>query len=192
MMLAGRNRSVLFALETGSTAAIVCRAALSLISLSIFMSCQTRSDEIKQADSTPVQQSAIDTIARTEIHEEKASISLVWLLDFDNKRKKRNTRSGKLHPTVDHVITALNASYPGILLEKISLGHDTLYTEIKDSRYLCEGMGTSGAGFYIADAVLNLTSADSVRFVKIDFEEGSHASPGIWRKEDFDEYKEIK
>jgi hypothetical protein len=52
-------------------------------------------------------------------------------------------------------------------------------------------MGTGGATFYLAETVINLTSVNNVRFVKIDFEEGSHASPDIWSKEDFSDYEEI-
>ena len=90
------------------------------------------------------------------------------------------------------LIKGLNQSYPKIQLDKIKISNDTLYTEIKDSYYLGESIGSYGANAYIADAVINLTSIQNIRYVKIDFEDGSHISPGTWSKEEFENYTETK
>jgi hypothetical protein len=53
-------------------------------------------------------------------------------------------------------------------------------------------MGTSGAAQYLAEVIINLTSVNKIKYVKIDFDEGSHATPGIWSAKDFNYYKEIR
>jgi hypothetical protein len=168
------------------------RPLIKLITFFILSSCDSRSDTINKVDATPIQKSLVDTAAVAHYDDPNTSFLLVWQVDFDNKLKKKNPNFREDYLNADSLIKGLNTRFPNILLEKIKLSHDTLYTEIRDSHYLCERMGTSGATFYLAEAVINLTSVNNVRFVKIDFEEGSHASPDIWSKEDFSDYEEIK
>ncbi|RYF84325.1 MAG: hypothetical protein EON98_09525 [Chitinophagaceae bacterium] len=82
--------------------------------------------------------------------------------------------------------------YPNIRLEKVKQSNDTLYTQIKNANYLTEQMGSAGSEQYIAQAVLNLTSAPGVKYVRIDFEVGSHAMPDVWSKENFKDFKEVE
>jgi hypothetical protein len=79
-----------------------------------------------------------------------------------------------------------------IVLEKIKISGDTIYTIIKDSKYLTDGIGTTGAEVYLADVVLNLTEVPGIKYVNIDLEEGSHMQPGTWNKENFVKYKTIQ
>lgn len=92
--------------------------------------------------------------------------------------------------TVEGVIAALNAEYPAVRLEKQRQAGDTLFTTIRDALVLTDQMGTTGAGNYLAKAVVNLTSVAGIRYVSMDFEEGSHAGPGIYIREDFKRYFE--
>jgi len=116
----------------------------------------------------------------------------VWQVDYEHKTKKKNPKFRDGYFNVDNLIKGLNQSYPKIQLDKIKISNDTLYTEIKDSYYLGESIGSYGANAYIADAVINLTSIQNIRYVKIDFEDGSHISPGTWSKEEFENYTETK
>lgn len=115
----------------------------------------------------------------------------VWQLDFDHKTKKINPNFKKQLLNVDTIIKGLNELYPNIKIEKVKIGHDTLYTEINNSQYLTEQLGSSGAEFYLAEAVTNLTSVKGVKYVNIHFNEGSHASPGVWSLHDFSDYKAV-
>ena len=106
--------------------------------------------------------------------------------------KKRNLKFKTEYLNVDTLIKGFNELYPNIKLDKVKMSGDTLFTKIIDSEYLAERMGTSGAALYLADVIINLTSVEGVKYVKIDFDEGSHASPGIWSAKDFSDYKEIR
>lgn len=114
----------------------------------------------------------------------------IWQVDSDNKSLKKNPALHPSYYSVDTLIMGLNHRYPQILLEKKSLGHDTLYTEIKNAAYLTNQMGSAGSENYIAQVVLNLTAVEGIRYVRIDFEEGSHAAPDVWSRQAFAGYKE--
>lgn len=120
------------------------------------------------------------------------TILYVWSVDFENKTKTKNPKFKSDYLSIDTLIKGLNELYPNIRLDKVKISNDTLFTKILDSEYLGERIGTSGAALYIAEAVINLTSIDKIKYVKIEFDEGSHASPGIWSANDFGDYKVIR
>ncbi len=116
----------------------------------------------------------------------------IWEVDTDAKTLKKNP---SLHPSfysVDTLLMGLNERYPQILLEKKRLGHDTLYTQIKNAAYFTNQMGSAGSEEYIAQVVLNLTSVKGINHVRIDFEEGSHAAPDVFSRQAFAGYKEVQ
>lgn len=118
-------------------------------------------------------------------------IPFVWLINFDKKTKTRNPEFKEEYLNVDTLINGLNQIYPNIILDKIKISGDTLFTEIKDSEYLGERIGSYGAFAYIADVVINLTSVQNINFVQIDFEDGSHISHGTWSKMDYSNYTQV-
>lgn len=135
-----------------------------------------------------------DTWQATELETAPAEKEqyFIWDVDTDTKTLKKNPF---LHPSfysVDTLLMGLNERYPKILLEKKSLGHDTLYTEVKNAAYLTNQMGSAGSEEYIAQVVLNLTSVQGINHVRIDFEEGSHASPDVFSRKAFADYKEVE
>lgn len=119
-------------------------------------------------------------------------IPYVWIINFEKKTKKRNAGFRESFLNVDTLINGLNILYPNIALTKIKIIGDTLFTEIKDSYYLGERMGSSGASAYIADVIINLTSVKNINFVNIDLDPGSHISPGTWGKREYRNYKEVR
>lgn len=116
----------------------------------------------------------------------------IYEVDSDSKTLKKNPALHPSYYSVDTLIMGLNERYPQILLEKKRQGHDTLYTEIKNAAYLTNQMGSAGPENYIAQVVLNLTAVQGINHVRIDFEEGSHASPDVWSREAFSGYKEVQ
>lgn len=135
--------------------------------------------ELKEAELTPEQVAGIKTQY------------FVWEIDADKKTIRKNPFLQPHYFNVDTLIAGLNAIYPEVLLSKKGMGHDTLYTEIKNAAYLTERMGSLGAEQYIAQAILNLTAIDGVKYVRIDFKEGSHAAPDVWSRERFADYQEV-
>jgi hypothetical protein len=163
-----------------------------LISFFLF-SCET--NPIKSypeiADSAKQKISADTTVSTLKNDGSEISLEMPWLVDSDKKTKTKNPKFKQEYLNVDRLISALNQIHPNIILDKINISGDTLFTEIRDSEYLGERIGSYGAFAYIAEVVINLTSVKNINFVKIDFEDGSHISPGTWSKKEYLNYKEV-
>ncbi len=116
----------------------------------------------------------------------------IWDIDFDNKAITKSADFSDANLSIDSIIKGLNLKYRDVPLKKINVSHDTLYTRILDSEYLAERMGSTGSAYYFAEAVINLTTVPGVNFVKMDFTEGSHASPGIFSRKNYSGFKVIE
>lgn len=112
--------------------------------------------------------------------------NLLWTVDINSKSLKKPKSS--MTPVLGTVINSLNAQYPEIQLINPVMGHDTLIMKIPNSDYLTNQIGSSGAAQYLAQAIINLTSVPGVKYVKLNFVMGSHASPGVWDRSDFPGY----
>jgi len=88
--------------------------------------------------------------------------------------------------TSQAVIDFLNSKNQFIQIQFIKTSGDTLYAKIPDATYLTQQMGSSGPTIFFAEAVYNLTEIPGIRFVNFDFEEGDHASPGVFDRSTFD------
>ena len=172
------------------------RPFVLILSFLFFTSCNDSSTEYKPVDKVTARQfisnDSSQNVVTVDTPKNAGTLLYVWLVDFDNKTKKKNPKFKNEYLNVDTLIKGLNKLYPNITLEKVKISGDTLFAKILDSEYLGERMGTSGAALYLADVIINLTSVDKIKYVKIDFEEGSHATPGIWSAKDFSDYKEIR
>ncbi|WP_162944956.1 hypothetical protein [Flavisolibacter nicotianae] len=166
-----------------------------LLALPVLLwACGNKADKTAANDSSKTVVGEQDTtdVPESELPPTDRQSYYIWMADTEAKTKKQNP---VVHPSfynVDTLITGLNEMYPQIRLEKSRIGHDTLYTKIANATYLTEQMGSAGSEQYIAQAVLNLTAVQGINFVRIDFEEGSHASPDVWSKNSFSDYKEVK
>jgi hypothetical protein len=162
----------------------------------LFVSCNDSSHDHKLPDMDSSQQiNNHDTSSKIVIQDTSKNIGTVlyvWVVDIYNKTKKRNPNFKIEYLNIDTLIKGLNELHPNIKLDKVKMRGDTLFTKIIDSEYLGERIGTDGAALYLAGVIINLTSIDKVKYVKIDFDDGSHASPGIWSAKDFSDYKEIR
>ena len=78
-----------------------------------------------------------------------------------------------------------NATSGKIQLDFSKISHDTIYVRIKQSTFLTQNMGTTGAMLYLAGVVYNLTELKNIKYVNLDFEEGDHASPGVYSRDIF-------
>ncbi len=116
----------------------------------------------------------------------------IWVIDFEAKTKRKIVENVKKNINEDSIIASLNSRYTGIPLKKVKKSGDTLYLNIPDSHILTQKMGSSGAAQYLAETIINLTSIKGINFIRLDFEEGDHAGPGIWSKKDYTDVNEIK
>jgi hypothetical protein len=89
--------------------------------------------------------------------------------------------------TPEELVEAIN-KYTGkgqVTLEYVKTSNDTVYVRIPDSAYLTQQMGTLGSHAYMATATYTLTQAKGINYVNFNFEEGDHAAPGAYKREDF-------
>lgn len=159
--------------------------------MALMLSCSNNVNDSSDSDPTSLTSAELRPSELTEQEQKrKREQYFIWEVDAD---KKTITKNPQLQPeffNVDILIAGLNEMYPEITLEKVRITHDTLYMQIRDAAYLTNQMGSFGAEQYIAQAVINLTSVEGVRYVRIDFPLGSHASPDVWSRESFAGYKE--
>jgi hypothetical protein len=164
---------------------------LSSLLVLLLLSCTNNTAHEPETETTVLPPSASDSATVGPELTDRMQY-FVWDVNSDAKTIRQNPKLRPQYYSVDTLLMGLNERYPRILLEKKRIGHDTLYTEIKDAMYLTDQMGSSGAEEYLAQAVINLTSVNGIRYVRIDFTEGSHASPDVWGREAFSDYKEVK
>ncbi|MBB1284635.1 hypothetical protein HRH25_09650 [Flavisolibacter sp. BT320] len=164
----------------------------ALLLLSFLLSCSNNAgDKITDNDTSTADSSSWEGNELGEAPADKEQF-FIYQVDSDSKTIKKNPALHPSYYSVDTLIMGLNERYPQILLEKKSVGHDTLYTEIKNAAFLTNQMGSAGSEAYIAQVVLNLTAVQGINYVRIDFEEGSHAAPDVFSRQAFSGYKEVQ
>lgn len=167
------------------------RILFSILLLALISSCSNNANEKAADDSTRIREIPVDS-NDVDIAELSKEDFYIWKVNSEEKTISKNPKLGDDVLSVDTLIIGLNEMHPKVKLKKIKQSNDTLYTQIKNADFLTEQMGSAGSEAYIAQAVLNLTSAAGVNYVKIDFEMGSHAMPGAWSRKNFTEYKEVQ
>lgn len=79
----------------------------------------------------------------------------------------------------------INGEDSNIQLEYVKTSGDTVFLKIPDAEYLTQRMGSSGPTMYLAGVVYNFTEIPGIKYVNLDFEEGDHAQPGTYSRENF-------
>lgn len=147
----------------------------------------------KEKEDTPAEEEVVTDSVVTEtptlVYNPDSKLYL-WRATADYKKKKNEAAQPAII-NADSLIKGLNEYYENVFIEKVKQSNDTIYTAIKDSKYLSQQMGSTGAEMYLADVVLNLTAVPGIKYVKIDMEEGDHAQPGTWSAGNFKNYKAI-
>lgn len=117
--------------------------------------------------------------------------SFYWHIAADTILHREYLIRGHLIDSVSHspeeLIGALNKREAQCKIEYIDLLNDTLHVTISNDEVLSEQMGSTGAYCYLGETVYTLTEHDSIEWVKIDMEAGSHASPGVYGRGNFKE-----
>jgi hypothetical protein len=113
----------------------------------------------------------------------------LWKADLDSGllRMEKELVPGLDTITAETIIA--HHSSPTIKLDYVKSSGDTIYIRIADANYLTQQMGSSGAEAYLAELVYNCTEIPGIRYVNLAFEEGDHAQPGTYKREDFNTTK---
>lgn len=156
---------------------------LYLLLVSSLLACNNQADEDEQSTDTFI---ADETIAPEE--------KLIWTTAYDslsgNYLLKQQRQADTNNLTAPELIAGINATWENVRLELIKISNDTIYTAIPNSEFLTQRMGSAGAAEYLATSTYNLTELKNIRFVNYVFEEGDHAAPGTFRREDFRNFQQ--
>ncbi|MBC8052097.1 MAG: hypothetical protein H7Y13_03460 [Sphingobacteriaceae bacterium] len=132
-----------------------------------------------------VKTDAADTL---EIKNSSQITTSPYSVEYDENTQNLSlikSRENAMDASVADIIRVLNQKYEGIKLDLVNEGTDTVEVKIDDASKLNQQMGTAGAEAYLAELTFSFTELKGVKAVKIDFEEGDHAMPGVYSRDDF-------
>jgi len=119
----------------------------------------------------------------TEFNADSLSFKL-W--EYDASRDTLILPQSVSPRSAEEVIDLLNERYADIiLLDLKKISGDTVFVKVEDAQYLTQQMGSTGAYGYMAEVTYSLTEVPGIDYVHFDFEEGDHATPGLYRRKDF-------
>jgi len=125
-----------------------------------------------------------------DINKENLS-DFYWKSDYDTVKNKEILIKGRLVDSLGQspnlLIEILNKRDQKPKIKYIEIISDTIIIQIINDEYLAEQMGTTGAYCYLGETVLTLTENELIKSVKIEMDSGSHASPGIYIRNDFND-----
>ncbi len=155
--------------------------------LIIFCSCGTNTETNKALEHTDTlknkSQVALDEL--NAIREEYKNVAAIWVFDYkkDFPVKLNQVNPDTLTPKklVDFVSSA------NIHLDFIKVSNDTIFVKIKNSNYLTQSIGTTGAYSFMIITTFTLTELKGIKYVNFDFEEGDHASPGTYSRKYYED-----
>jgi hypothetical protein len=157
--------------------------AVSILLFPLIFSCNT-----KQADKDHLSVDTIKSIVSTDTTSVYKDTHYFWSSDFDPKKGMMMIRSRPIPAdslTAGNIIQTLNQMYPEIKLSVTKVSNDSIFIKIKNSKYLTNQSGSSGAEAYLAEVTYNLTELKGINFVYFNFKEGNHAAPGTYSRTDF-------
>lgn len=118
---------------------------------------------------------------------------LVYEINAETKTIKKFTEVPDSAFTAQRVINGLNDKYRDVQLQLMKQSNDTLFVSVPNNEFLGERMGSTGAGAWFQDVIINLTSVPGINFLNIDMERRSHAMPGTFTKNGLiEQYKPVK
>lgn len=133
----------------------------------------------------------------SDIKDPQAFENSYWSTDHDLKLVRTDRNFEKIKNSAD-VILKLNRRLqkdyhmdpndkyyldpPQITYQKLE--SETLYVKLDNSEYVTQRMGTTGADVFMVIATFTLTEIDGVKNVYFEFEEGDHAHPGKYSRDD--------
>ena len=113
------------------------------------------------------------------------TIKYIWLYDYAAEIPVRLKKVNPDTLTPEKLIYLIN-KYRGqdkIILDLVKVLGDTIYVAIKESTYLTQSMGTTGADDYVSTTVYTLTELKDIKYVNFNFTEGDHARPGTYSRQ---------
>ena len=116
---------------------------------------------------------------------------LYWHSEFDKELNTEYLEKGEildlLSKSPNELIEILNRRPAKCKVEYQDLVGDTLTIRVINDEVLTEQMGTTGADCYMAETIYTLTENDLIKYIRFEMDFGSHASPGLYCRNDYKE-----
>lgn len=112
-----------------------------------------------------------------------------WSVDYDSISNKeflvKGTLLDSIGQSINELIRILNKRNTEPKIKFIDLTNDTIKIKIENDEFLTERMGSAGAESFLGETVFTLTEIETIKYVNIEMDYGSHASPGVYSRIDF-------
>ena len=154
-------------------------ALVIILITTLFLACNNSGDKKAHPNGTD----SLTTVV------EQPDTVLFWTVDDYNKIKTQVYKDTVDITEPQSVINGINSIYKDIPLQFIKQSNDTVYAKIDSAFIFTNDMGTAGAAEYLSTVVINLTTLKNVNFVNLDFPRGNHASPGVFGKTSYENFK---
>lgn len=122
-----------------------------------------------------------------DISDEEAR-EFTWRSDWDSRLQDmvfvRGEKVDSLAAAPENFELLLNKQEP-FDVSYLRVGGDTIFVRINNASQVGEQMGSAGAREYLGVVTLTFSEIPGVKWVYLDFQEGSHAVPGIYSRSDF-------
>ena len=107
----------------------------------------------------------------------------IWVYDCVGEKIIKVREINKDTITASNLTKLLNRNYENqVRIELVQVKQDSVLVTIPNSTFLTQSMGTTGAEEYLIEAVFTLTELPGIEFVEFEFEEGDHATPGVYSR----------
>jgi hypothetical protein len=139
----------------------------------VFTSCNNAANENNSEDTVVIQQDppvVADSIT-------------TWQFDSDTDVPVKSGKKYFDSLTAEKLVSF--TSTDKVKLEFVKISQDTIFVRIKDSEFLSQRMGTTGARSFLSVATYMLTELKGIHYVNFDFTEGDHAVPGTYNRGEF-------
>lgn len=143
--------------------------------------CQSK-DEPDEIETT-----VVDTVvANSEKDITVTHNAELWYVDEGEVEKLHEPQNKTIETlSPQDLIAMLNQKNGDVQLVLDKVSKDTVFLSIPKSAYLTNQMGSTGAYNYLATVVYNFTELKPITYVRFSFEEGDHAAPGVYSRNDF-------
>ena len=108
---------------------------------------------------------------------------VIWVYDEEKEVFVRNRTFNPDTLTPQKLLDIINTDK--IHTDFVKISGDTIFIAIKESTYLTQQIGTTGAYDFMGTATYTLTELKGIHCVNFNFEEGDHAHPGTYGRKDF-------
>ncbi len=161
------------------------KSIIPIIFISVISSCTTQTG----SDNNHTIQDSVGILNSADINKNVTNTeqqsNKIWDFDYEKDFPVKLKQVDPDTLTPEKLIAILNSTQ--ITLEIYKLSNDTIYVKIKDSNYLTQNMGSTGAFGFMSTATYTLTELKNINHVNFDFQEGDHAAPGTYSRKYFED-----